>query len=315
MTAESGSKKEPAFLTRSLEDLRTGDPLPGALYIYAEYRFVLFRAAGAKLDRLTYDRLEFKGIKHLFIDAQDLPKFEEWARLGTPLEGSRNQKKIQLLREEVRRSAQDIFQAKHPDKQVTATLDSSRKLVQQILKSPYAVRTLDRLSDYARGTVDHSVNTGILSVYLAMQMGYAQAVILNHLAVGGILHDIGKSLIPLSDEDSPEEMERKLREHPEKGLRLLEAQDRISAEVRLIMAQHHEAHDGSGYPKGLRGSQIYELTRILSIANEFDRLVAEGEGELRERQRKAIQVLDVDLFKKFDPHKLEKALKILKLGV
>jgi HD-GYP domain-containing protein (c-di-GMP phosphodiesterase class II) len=83
----------------------------------------------------------------------------------------------------------------------------------------------------------------------------------------------------------------------------------------MIVAQHHEYDDGTGYPKKLRGKGIYDLARIVCIANVFDELVGEGSGTLVERQRSAIQQLDKILFKKFDPEKLSKAIKIFKLGV
>jgi HD-GYP domain-containing protein (c-di-GMP phosphodiesterase class II) len=85
--------------------------------------------------------------------------------------------------------------------------------------------------------------------------------------------------------------------------------------VKMIVAQHHEAYDGTGFPKKLRGGVIYDLARIVSIANVFDELVADGQGNLVERQRAAVKQLDGTMYKKFDPQKLEKALKILKLGI
>ena len=83
----------------------------------------------------------------------------------------------------------------------------------------------------------------------------------------------------------------------------------------MIVAQHHECHDGSGFPKKLRGSAIYDLARIVSIANVFDELVGDGQGTLIERQKVAIRQLDEFLYKKFDPQKLEKTLKILRMGI
>ena len=103
--------------------------------------------------------------------------------------------------------------------------------------------------------------------------------------------------------------------HPAYGLQMLEAQSRVPNEVKMIVAQHHEYNDGTGFPKKLRGSAIYDLARIVGIANVFDELVSDGTGTLLERQRAAIHQLDQVLYKKFDPQKLEKSLKILKMGV
>jgi putative nucleotidyltransferase with HDIG domain len=187
--------------------------------------------------------------------------------------------------------------------------------VTEVMKAPFAVSSLAQLQKYSQGTVDHSVNVGVLSVYLAMQMGYSHTLILQHVGLGALLHDLGKSKITIDEGESDEAIAEKLEQHPELGMRLIEQQSRVPNEVKMIIAQHHECADGSGFPKGLRGSQIYDLARIVAIANTFDELVADGQGTLQDRQRAAIQEIDQNRFMQFDPQKLDKALKILKLGV
>jgi putative nucleotidyltransferase with HDIG domain len=306
------------FVTLNLEDILVGEDLPGNLYIYINFRFITFRAAGDTVDRTAYDRLEFKKVKNLFVMEQDQKKFIEWngmraAEKVPPL--SPENQGFAKVREDVHRRTMDIFQSLHPDKIVAQTLDSSKKLVTEVMKFPYALQSLSQLQTYSRGTVDHSVNVSTLSVYLAMQMGYSHTLILQHVGMGGLLHDIGKPKVPIDDSDSKEQVEEKMKEHPTYGLRLLENQQKVPNEVKMIVAQHHECHDATGFPKKLRGSAIYDLARIVSIANVFDGLVADGRGSLLDRQRNAVKQLDEVLFRKFDPQKLEKALKILKLGI
>jgi putative nucleotidyltransferase with HDIG domain len=183
------------------------------------------------------------------------------------------------------------------------------------MAAPFATRSLSKLQNYSKGTVDHSVNVSVLSVYLALQMGYSHAVILQHLGLGALLHDIGKTQVPLLDSDSKEEIERKLKDHPELGVRLIDSQNEVSSEAKMIIAQHHENWDGTGEPNKMKGAAIYDLARIVSIANVFDELVGDGKGSLKERQQEALKQLDETLYKRFDPQKLEKALKILRLGV
>ena len=144
------------------------------------------------------------------------------------------------------------------------------------MKFPFAVSTLAQLQNYSRGMVDHSVNVSVLSVYLAMQMGYSHTVILQHVGMGGLLHDIGKTQVQLKDDDDATVMDMKLRAHPEAGLKLIESQQKVPNEVKMIIAQHHECYDGTGFPKKMRGARFYDLARIVSIANVFDELVGDG---------------------------------------
>ncbi len=306
------------YVTCDVEEILVGEPLPTTLYVYIDFRFITFRAEGDVVDRGAYDRLSFKNVKNLFILEKDRKKFKDWSN-------KRKNEKIPPLppenqnltkaREDVHRKMMDIFQSQHPDKIVTQTITASKKLVTEVMKFPYAVKTLSQLQTYSQGMVDHSVNVSVLSVYLAMQMGYSHALILQHVGMGALLHDIGKPKVLIDDSDSKEDAAIKMQAHPTLGANALEAQQKVPNEVKMIVAQHHECHDGSGYPKKLRGNSIYDLARIVSIANVFDGLVADGKGTLVERQRNAVRELDEKLYKKFDPQKLEKSLKILKLGL
>jgi putative nucleotidyltransferase with HDIG domain len=307
------------FVTIELSKILVGEPLPGSIYIYIDFRFITYRAAGDVIDRAAYDRLEFKKVRNLFIAEREKKAFDDWVgqraaeKPPTPLPPGFQA--FASVREDAHRKMMDIFTSQHPEKVVAQTMTASKKLVGEVMKFPFAVQTLAQLQTYSKGTVDHSVNVSILSVYLAMQMGYSHQLILQHVGMGGLLHDIGKPKVVLDDGDSKDEQAKKMTAHPTLGLAALEAQQKVPNEVKMIIAQHHECYDGSGYPKKLRGNQIYDLARIVAIANVFDELVGDGKGTLQERQRVAINELDQNLFRKFDPQKLEKTLKILKLGV
>lgn len=306
------------YVSVDVDQILVGEPLPCNISVYLDFRFITFRGAGDVVDRRTYDRLLLNKVKSLFVKDDDKKKWDQWlAQRESEAKPvfEESQRSFLTVREDANRKMMDIFQSAHPDKAVKVALDASKKLVHEVMKFPWAVPTLGQLQVYSKGTVDHSVNVSVLASYLAMQMGYTQMLILQHVAMGGLLHDIGKCKLDLRDEDSKEILEQKDREHPSLGLSMLESKEGVPEEVRMIVAQHHEAHDGTGYPKKLKGNQIYDLARIVSIANVFDELVGSSSGTLLERQKKALVKLDQVHYKKFDPQKLEKAIKILKLGV
>jgi putative nucleotidyltransferase with HDIG domain len=307
------------FVTIDLQSILVGEPLPVSIYIYIDFRFITYRAAGDVIDRNSFDRLEFKKVKGLFVADRDKKMFDDWAgkraEEAPPHPLPPGYQSFSSVREDAHRKMMDIFTSQHPDKIIAQTITSSKKLVGEVMKFPYAVQTLAQLQTYSKGTVDHSVNVSVLSVYLAMQMGYSHQLILQHVGMGGLLHDIGKPHVKIDDGDNKEDQSKKMLAHPTLGLSMLESQQKVPNEVKMIITQHHECFDGTGYPKKLRGNQIYDLARIVAIANVFDELVGDGKGTLQERQRKAVNDLDQELYRKFDPQKLEKALKILKLGI
>src|SRR5690349_17862661 len=129
------------YVTVGLQDIIVGEPLPTALYLYLDMRFVTFRAEDDVIDRATYERLELKRVKHLFIVEQDRGKFEEWSK-GLEVDApplSKENQGFASTREDVHRKTMDIFQSNHPEKIVTQTLESSKRLVDEVMKFPYAV--------------------------------------------------------------------------------------------------------------------------------------------------------------------------------
>jgi putative nucleotidyltransferase with HDIG domain len=97
-----------------------------------------------------------------------------------------------------------------------------------------------------------------------------------HLA--GLLHDLGKVGVPdavlrkttvLDDEDWVS-----IREHPEKGAEVLSHLVAYQ-EVADIVRYHHERLDGSGYPSGIHGESIPELSRILAVADSYHAMTSD----------------------------------------
>jgi HD-GYP domain-containing protein (c-di-GMP phosphodiesterase class II) len=104
-------------------------------------------------------------------------------------------------------------------------------------------------------------------------------------------------------------------EHPAIGASFVASRPDIPAEVRLIIEQHHEFHDGSGFPKGLRGSSIFELASIVGLANLFDELVAGARGSLLERQVQAMRELQGVLGCRIESRLLQTALDVFRKGI
>jgi diguanylate cyclase (GGDEF)-like protein/putative nucleotidyltransferase with HDIG domain len=95
---------------------------------------------------------------------------------------------------------------------------------------------------------------------------------------GGLLHDVGKLGLPEHLLDKPESLTEADRDivktHPDIGYRMLEPYSAMRA-VAEIVRSHHEYFDGSGYPRGLKGTEIFYPARIVSVAEVFDALVTD----------------------------------------
>ena len=120
----------------------------------------------------------------------------------------------------------------------------------------------------------HSLNVTVLSLILAKSLDMTDEEV-RHLALGALFHDIGKDQIPdritrKTDPLTKSELAL-IQEHPQFGVQFAE-NFKFAPRVGLIIGQHHECIDGSGYPKHLKGEQIDRLARIVAIVNIYDNL-------------------------------------------
>lgn len=127
-------------------------------------------------------------------------------------------------------------------------------------------------------TFAHSVNVCIFAIITGITLKYPRASLLQ-LGMGALLHDIGKTLIPVEILNkpgplTPEEYNIVCR-HAEFGFEILSQQEGLGKLVPLIAGQHHERYNGSGYPRGLKGEDIHEFAAITAIVDEYDALTAD----------------------------------------
>jgi hypothetical protein len=136
---------------------------------------------------------------------------------------------------------------------------------------------MERLAEKDTSTEEHTRRVAMLAVELGERLGLSPQR-LRSLAIGGLLHDMGKLSLPASilrkptslDDDEFEE----IKQHPERGRELLAELGGFDATVRRLVLDHHERLDGSGYPRGLTAGQMDLSTRILAVADVYDALVS-----------------------------------------
>lgn len=97
------------------------------------------------------------------------------------------------------------------------------------------------------------------------------------ITLGAMLHDIGKLHMPAKIIDKPGKLTSRetkiVREHPIKGAELMEKEGHFDDDVIMIVRNHHELLDGTGYPDGLKGSQIPDIVRIITVIDIFCSLI------------------------------------------
>jgi HD-GYP domain-containing protein (c-di-GMP phosphodiesterase class II) len=125
-------------------------------------------------------------------------------------------------------------------------------------------------------TFTHVCNVSVYCTMLASQLGGFHSAALREVAAGALLHDVGKRAIPphvlnkagkLTDEEWS-----LIREHPSIGFREMSTRPDVTWGQLMMVYQHHERMDGSGYPAGITGDEIHLWAKICAVADVFDAL-------------------------------------------
>lgn len=147
---------------------------------------------------------------------------------------------------------------------------------------------LTQLAEKGTDFQKHPVNVTSLAVLLSFGIGYNNERILSDLAMAALLHDVGLSKLPtrvIQQAHAPLELSMEerlqLRAHPQMAVAVLKERDvEISELTEIIIAQHHEDFSGTGYPLGLRGYNLNELSQILRVADEIDQIFSKLQNPL-----------------------------------
>jgi putative nucleotidyltransferase with HDIG domain len=134
-----------------------------------------------------------------------------------------------------------------------------------------------RLAEKDTSTEEHTRRVAALAIEVGEQLGLS-AIRLRSLAIGGLLHDIGKLSVPDSILQKPSSLDDHeyavIKLHPERGCELLSELGGFDESVRRLVMNHHERLDRQGYPRGLEPSGLDLETRILTVCDVYDALVS-----------------------------------------
>lgn len=159
----------------------------------------------------------------------------------------------------------------------------------------------------------HSEVVSILCGKIAQAMGLPETEI-KKIRMAGYLHDIGKIAIDeniLNKEAALTENENeKMQQHPAIGYRILNLfEDTLNLADGVF--NHHERWDGTGYPKGLKGDEIPLISRIISLAESYERKLCGADVPGSKTKENVINEIREDAGRRFDPALTELLIKVV----
>lgn len=165
-----------------------------------------------------------------------------------------------------------------------------------------------------RYTSGHTVRVTYLAELIAKELGWDEERLFT-LNMGCSLHDIGKIGVPDSILNKPgfldDQEQAMMRKHPEMGARIIERINFLKPCLPYVTS-HHERWDGTGYPAGLKGTDIPIEGRILAVADTFDAIVSDRPYRTCRSIKLAVEELEAFSGRQFDPKVVEIFLEALR---
>ncbi|WP_408071028.1 HD-GYP domain-containing protein [Butyrivibrio sp. JL13D10] len=264
---------------------------------------------GTSLDSKAIRRLHNYNIFNVFINEDDVPaekpKSSKKESFSTQLKESKEFKKFKKALEN---------DAKNLETNLKEAFTSDEAIKTQSLVAP--VLMLFDQNDTGAGIMDiihnlrgyddaiymHSISVALISNMIARWMRKSEEEI-KIITTAGLVHDIGKIIIPQSILNktsplTPKENEI-LKTHTQLGYQLLKDKD-IDFHIKNAVLMHHERYDGSGYPFGLKGEKIDSVAKIIAVADIYDDLTSKRANHAPVSPFKVIEAFEADGLVKYD---------------
>ena len=245
----------------------------------SEGALTLYRKKSHALSSSDLDRLAKRGIRELYVSHAD----QEAHRHSRVPEICRDTtlppaERYNLLREISRASFEAVYHSGEVGQVVEFVEELGPQLTDVLSDKDLLVTELFSLMDHDDDTYSHCVNVSTYTILLAGYLGIDDREHLCAIAIGGLLHDLGKRHIELDVLNKPGkllEAERKhVEQHPTLGFQDLLRRGDLTWEQLMMVYQHHERYDGRGYPVGIPGSEIHDLARVTTVADVFHALTS-----------------------------------------
>ncbi len=166
--------------------------------------------------------------------------------------------------------------------------------VSSILRNPDSMMWLSKIRKKDDYTAEHSLNVGLLAITFGRHLGASEED-LNKLGMAGMLHDVGKMRTPtevLNKEGGLTDKEYAIMQsHARHGRDILMAHRTVDNGAVDVAFSHHEALDGTGYPRQLKASGISDFTRIITLCDVYDAVTSDRVYKQGRSSLEALKIL------------------------
>ena len=258
---------------------------------------------GAYLDDFQIEYLQEKGIGGIYVsegepDPDELElQIPQYTRDLIQKERKEDRAKVKLNKEVIERVGQGVqylFDNADADNLSEATNNVSNELIKVISDNDAVAVDINLIKVSDEYTFKHSVDVATMAMIIGKNYGLEQEE-LRELCTAGLLHDLGKSKIPLEVLNKPGRLDDNefalMKQHSLFGFKILKEKNEFSDGIMRGVLQHHEKINGKGYPQGLEEKQIHKYAKIIAVADVYDALVTKRPYKEGLSKRVAVEMI------------------------
>lgn len=177
-------------------------------------------------------------------------------------------------------------------------------VMKEAAEIPHIYHLFEELHEKDDYTFRHNICVGVIAGLIGKWLGYNETQI-RELELAGLLHDIGKTKVPLDVLNKPSTLTNtefnQLKNHTIYGYSLLRRTADLPESVSLVALQHHERNDGLGYPFRITSDQIHIYSKIMAIADVFHAMLSERPYKPAMPLHDVLMQMDSNKFGQLDP--------------
>lgn len=198
------------------------------------------------------------------------------------------------VKKRVSEGIQYLYNNSNSESFVNTTNSITNDLMKAIQDNDAIAVDINALKTSDEYTFKHSVDVATMSMIIAKEQGLKKDDIYR-IGIAGLLHDMGKSKIPLEILNKPARLNDDefavMKQHSVLGYEILNEKNEFPASISLSVLQHHEKMNGKGYPFGVSSDKITPYAKILSVSDVYDALVTERPYKKSFSQRTAVEMI------------------------
>jgi len=271
------------FMPIPITEFVQGVTIPVDIYVrLGEEKFVMVGKAGAHSNVEQFKNYQNKEVSYLWVKKKEYYKITHQTITIAGIALSKKDLDDRTKTTMLTHSARAMFRQIEGVGLDLETYNNSKQICEAVLSLVETNKSLNdllgSLKDYSDQLMSHSVAVSTLSVMIGQGLKYEKKATLEKLALGGLLHDIGKKALPPEllkkplSQMTPDEIQV-YETHSFKGMQMLQSLGIVPDDIVSIVYEHHENSIGQGFPQRMRDIKMHPLAKVVALANAYANLI------------------------------------------